>query len=287
MRHLESTGLLTGLQQITPRRAEDEWLTAVHDSDYVQRVRNACANAEGFVDSMDTPVCGASYDVAILATGGVLAAVDAVVERRVHNAFCVVRPGGHHAMQDRAMGFCLFNHVAIAARYAQLHHGFEKILIVDWDVHHGNGTQAIFYDDPTVLFFSVHQEHLYPHSGAASERGAGRGLGYTINVPLEAGLGDSQYRSAFRDKLLPAVNAFRPDLILISAGFDAYRYDVLGRMKVTTRGFAELTRLLTALAREHCHDRLVSVLEGGYNLESLAACVASHVRVLSGGGEAE
>jgi acetoin utilization deacetylase AcuC-like enzyme len=229
---------------------------------------------------MDTPVCSRSYEVARLAAGGVLAAVDAVVTGHVRNAFCMARPGGHHAMPDRGMGFCLFNHVAIAARYTQRHHHLERILIVDWDVHHGNGTQAIFYDDPTVLFFDIHQDHFYPHTGAATERGVGRGLGFTINVPLEAGLGDDQYKQAIRDKLLSAAREFRPDLLLVSAGFDAYKHDVLGRMKVTPRGFGELTRMLKAVAREHCQDRLVAVLEGGYNLEGLAECVEAHVRAL-------
>jgi acetoin utilization deacetylase AcuC-like enzyme len=234
---------------------------------------------------MDTPVCSKSYEVARLAAGGVLVAVDAVVAGQVRNAFCTARPGGHHAMPGRGMGFCLFNHVAIAARYAQRQHGLERILIVDWDVHHGNGTQAIFYDDPTVLFFDIHQNHFYPRTGAMAERGVGRGLGFTVNVPLEAGLGDDLYRLAIRDKLLPAAREFRPDLLLVSAGFDAYKHDVLGRMKVTPRGFAELTRMLKAVAREQCRDRLVAVLEGGYNLEGLADCVEAHIRTLAESGE--
>ncbi len=226
------------LERLQPLPVEDQWLTAVHDADYVKRVETACRNSPSFVDSMDTPVCSKSYEVARLAAGGVLVAVDAVVAGQVRNAFCTARPGGHHAMPGRGMGFCLFNHVAIAARYAQRQHGLERILIVDWDVHHGNGTQAIFYDDPTVLFFDIHQNHFYPRTGAMAERGVGRGLGFTVNVPLEAGLGDDLYRLAIRDKLLPAAREFRPDLLLVSAGFDAYKHDVLGRMKVTPRGFA-------------------------------------------------
>ena len=163
--------------------------------------------------------------------------------------------------------------------------GSKRILIADWDVHHGNGTQAIFYDDPTVLFFDIHQNHFYPHTGAMAERGVGAGLGFTVNVPLEAGLGDDQYRLAIRDKLLPAAREFRPDLLLVSAGFDAYKHDVLGRMKVSPGGFAELTRMLKAVAREQCRDRLVAVLEGGYNLEGLADCVEAHIRTLAEPGE--
>ncbi len=282
---LETTGLLTRLERLGPQTVDDKWLTAVHTAEYIQRVETECRNAPSFVDSMDTPVCSRSYEVARLAAGGVLVAVDAVVAGQVRNAFCTARPGGHHAMPDRGMGFCLFNHVAIAARYAQRQHQLERILIVDWDVHHGNGTQAIFYDDPTVLFFDIHQDHFYPHTGAMAARGAGKGLGFTINVPLEAGLGDNQYKLAIRDKLLPAAREFRPDLLLVSAGFDAYKHDVLGRMKVTPGGFGELTRMLKAVAREHCQDRLVAVLEGGYNLEGLADCVEAHIRVLMEPGE--
>jgi acetoin utilization deacetylase AcuC-like enzyme len=282
VRRLDATGLMARLKRLQPQPVEGKWLTTVHDADYVARVEAACFNAPTFVDSMDTLVCNRSYEVARLAAGGVLVAVDAVVTGEVRNAFCAARPGGHHALPDRSMGFCLFNHVAIAARYAQMQHQLERILIVDLDVHHGNGTQAIFYDDPTVLFFDIHQDHFYPHTGAVAERGLGRGIGFTINVPLEAGLGNDQYKVAFRDKLLPPVKEFRPNLLLLSAGFDAYKYDTLGRMKVTPRGFAEMTRVLKAIAKEHCHNRLIAVLEGGYNAEGLAECVEAHVRALMG-----
>ena len=178
------------------------------------------------------------------------------------------------------MGFCLLNNVAIAARYAQGKHHLAKVLIVDWDVHHGNGTQAAFNADPSVLYFSVHQHPFYPGTGAAADRGEGKGLGTKINMPLGAGSGDAEYVKAFQERLRPAALAFRPDFVLVSAGFDAYEHDLLGRMKVTPRGFAELTRIVKEIAEQCCRGRLVSVLEGGYDLDGLAACVEAHLRVL-------
>ena len=202
------------------------------------------------------------------------------MDGKVRNAFCAVRPPGHHALKDRAMGFCLFNNVAIAASYIQKKHKLGKVLIVDWDVHHGNGTQAAFYDDPSVFYFSAHQSPFYPGTGSAEERGAGKGVGFTLNVPLPAGCGDAEYKKAFLEKLKPAAAAFQPDFVLVSAGFDAAKDDLLGRMKVTPEGYAELTRIVKGIAEQHCQGRLVSVLEGGYNLEGLAASVEAHVRVL-------
>jgi acetoin utilization deacetylase AcuC-like enzyme len=214
-----------------------------------------------------------------MAVGGVLAAVDAVVQGDVRNAFCAIRPPGHHACADRAMGFCLFNNIAIATRYAQQKHGLTKILIVDWDVHHGNGTQAAFYEDPNVLYFGVHRWPFYPGTGSALETGAGDGADLTINVPLPVGSGDAPYVEAFEKKLRPAALRFGPDLVLISAGFDAAKGDDLGGMKVTPEGFAELTRIVREIARQCCQERLVSVLEGGYG-DALPGAVEAHIRVL-------
>ena len=278
---LEESRLLEKLVRLQPRAVEQEWLTAVHSTDYVRHVRTVCSNAPSYLDTGDTPVCNESYEAALAAAGGVLAAVDAVVEQRVRNAFCAVRPPGHHASAGRGMGFCLFNNVAIAARYAQRKHKCGKVLIVDWDVHHGNGTQAIFYEDPSVLYFSVHQDHFYPFTGGAAERGTGKALGCTINVPLEAGRSDREYKAAFHEVLRPAAARFRPEFVLVSAGFDAYEHDLLGRMKVTRQGFAELTRIVMVIAHEYCGDRLVAVLEGGYHLKGLAECVEAHVRTLA------
>ncbi|MCX7826419.1 MAG: histone deacetylase, partial [Verrucomicrobiae bacterium] len=194
--------------------------------------------------------------------------------------FCAVRPPGHHAEYNRAMGFCFFNNVAIAAVYLLKQHGLERVAIVDWDVHHGNGTQAAFYDDPTVFYFSAHQSPYYPGTGDADEIGEGKGLGFTLNVPLRAGSGDADYKMAFERKLKPAAAAFRPDFVLISAGFDAAKDDLLGQMNVTPDGYAELTRIVKGIAEEHAKSRLVSVLEGGYNLDALARSAAAHVRAL-------
>jgi acetoin utilization deacetylase AcuC-like enzyme len=280
MRRLEKDRLLEQLTLIEPKPAAAEWLTSVHAPEYVQRVRRLCQEGARFVDSPDTVVSRGSYDVALAAVGGVLAAVDAVAEGKVRNAFCAVRPPGHHASREKAMGFCLFNNVAVAARYAQQKHKLTRILIIDWDVHHGNGTQAVFNADSTVFYFSVHQSPFYPGTGRADERGEGKALGTKINVPLPAGCGNAEYRRAFTERLKPAALAFRPDFVLISAGFDAHDHDLLGRMKVTTEGFSELTRIARQIAQEHCKGRLVSVLEGGYNLEMLAESVAAHVRAL-------
>ena len=277
---LKDSGVLAHVVALKPRAADERWLTAVHAPEYVARVRERCKADAGYVDTMDAPASRESCDVALAAVGGVLAAVDAVVEGKVRNAFCAVRPPGHHARRNRAMGFCLFNNVAVAARYIQKKHGLAKVLIVDWDVHHGNGTQEMFYGDPTVFYFGIHQSPFYPGTGRAAERGEGDGLGTTLNVPLPAGSGDREYRQAFEQKLKPAALAFEPDFVLISAGFDAHQDDPLGRMQVTAKGFAELTRTVEAIARRCCRGRCVSVLEGGYDLDGLAASVEAHVRVL-------
>jgi acetoin utilization deacetylase AcuC-like enzyme len=265
---------------LQPQAAPLECVTAVHTKDYLARVRRECQSGQGYVDTPDAPAATNSYEVALLAAGGVLTAVDAVMAGQVRNAFCAVRPPGHHALKDRAMGFCLFNNVAIAARHLQTRHKLARVLIVDWDAHHGNGTQAAFYDDPTVFYFSVHQAPFYPGTGGAEERGQGKGLGFTLNVPLPAGAGDADYKKAFAEKLQPAAARFRPDFVLISAGFDSAAGDSLGRMKVTPAGFAELTRMVRAMADQHSKGRLVAVLEGGYNLPGLAASVEAHLRVL-------
>jgi len=277
---LKRTGLDSELVRLEPVEASTEWITAVHTAEYVQRVKRSCEGGIRYLDSTDTPVSKQSYEVALAAVGGVLAAVDAVMEGKVRNAFCAVRPPGHHALADQAMGFCLFNNVAIAARYIQKKHGLAKVLVVDWDVHHGNGTQAAFYDDPTVFYFSVHQYPFYPGSGSRGEKGAGEGLGFTLNAPLPAGTGDAEYVQVFQESLKPAALQFRPDFVLISAGFDAHRHDLLGGMSVTAEGFAEMTRIVRQIADECCDGRIVSMLEGGYELEGLAESTEAHLRAL-------
>jgi len=268
------------LASLTPQPAQEKWIQTVHTAGYIERARKACAEGDDYLDSGDVPISTRSYEAAVLAAGGVLTAVDAVMKGQVENAFCAVRPPGHHALADRAMGFCIFNNVAIGARYVQQQYHLAKVLIVDWDVHHGNGTQAAFYEDPSVLYFSVHQYPFYPGTGAETETGKGAGLGATINVPLPAGSGDDDFLEAFEKKLTPAADAFRPDFVFVSAGFDAHENDTLGGMRVTTGCFGKLTRIVKGIAERSCQGRLVSVLEGGYGLEGLASSVETHLRAL-------
>ena len=275
--HLAETGLMKDAIPIAPRRAEQEWVEKLHAPSYIRRVRESCERGDRIIDSMDTVICPRSFDVSLLAAGGMLAAVDAVMEGKVADAFCAVRPPGHHALKDVAMGFCLFNNVAIAARYVQERHHLNRVLIIDWDVHHGNGTQDLFYEDPSVFFFSIHQYPFYPGTGAAGETGSGEGIGYTLNAPMAAGRTDDDYVKVFEEKLGPAVERFRPDFILVSAGFDAHHADPLGGMNLTESGYARLTDLTRAWAAQHCGGRIVSTLEGGYDLDALARSVATHV----------
>lgn len=261
--------------------AELRQIEEIHSRAYIDSVKRLCESGGGHLDG-DTPVSSRSYEVAVLAAGGVISAARAVVEREVDNAFCAVRPPGHHAERDHGMGFCLFNNVAITARYLQKEQGLAKIAIIDWDVHHGNGTQWAFYEDPTVFYASVHQYPFYPGTGAASQTGKGAGKGYTLNVPMPAWGGDDEYLSVFDETILPAIRRFGPDFLLISAGFDVHGADPIGGMKMTTDGFAEMTRKVKALAEETCGGRLVSALEGGYDLDALAESAVAHVAVLLG-----
>jgi len=280
--HLARTGLTKDLVAIEPRRAEREWLETVHSPAYIDRVQEYCRGGRAIIDSMDTPISPRSYEISLLAAGGALAAVDSVVDGTVSSAFCAVSPPGHHALRDVAMGFCLFNNVAIAARYIQERHGLRRVLIVDWDVHHGNGTQDAFYDDPSVFFFSIHQYPFYPGTGSAAETGRGEGTGYTLNAPMQAGAGDDDYQRIFDETLAGQAASFRPDFILISAGFDAHRADPLGGMSLTESGYARLTGMVRAWASDLCGGRLVSVLEGGYDLGALARSAEAHLATLSG-----
>jgi acetoin utilization deacetylase AcuC-like enzyme len=281
MAHLKRRGLLDTLLVLDAEPASEQWITRVHTPAYLRQLQSAVRHAPTALDA-DTRVSKQSYDVVRRAVGGVLAAVDAVMAGRTTNAFAALRPPGHHALADRAMGFCLLNHVAIATRYVQEQHGVERVLIVDWDVHHGNATQEAFYRDPSVLFFSTHQYPYYPGTGAAHEVGEGAGHGTTINVPLAAESGDAAMVKAFRERLLPAATAFRPQFVLISAGFDAHRSDPLAQLQVTEAGYATLTRIVKTIADQHADGRIVSVLEGGYHLEGLARSVEAHLRVLAG-----
>ncbi len=282
-RALSGGGWTDQLVPIAAREASLEELSLAHDPAYVDLVRREIVE-EGRrrLSTGDSDVGPDSYTAARVASGGVLNAVDAVIERRMDNAFCAVRPPGHHATANRGMGFCLFNHVAVAARYAQRKHGLGRILIVDWDVHHGNGTQDIFYEDGSVFYFSTHQHPWYPGTGLRSETGAGAGLGTTLNCPLPAGTMMEAVRDSFRHRLLPAVESFQPELVFISAGFDARHGDPLGGFRLTDDDFAELTRMLLDVADRFALGRLVSVLEGGYDLTGLGQAAAAHVAALAG-----
>ena len=282
MHGLERTGLKDRLLALAPRMAGNEEVLACHTESYLRTVRRDVASGADALSTGDTAVGPRSFEAALYAAGGVLEAVDAVFASRAKNAFCVVRPPGHHATPDRGMGFCIFNNVALAARYAQRKHGIEKVLIVDWDVHHGNGTQEIFYADPSVFYFSTHQWPWYPGTGSAEETGAGEGMGTTLNCPFPAGAGRKEIvEQAFRGKLLPAADRFKPDLVLISAGFDSRAGDPLGGFRLADEDFADLTLLALQVARSHAGGRLVSALEGGYALDGLASASAAHVRALT------
>lgn len=268
-----------GLGRALAEPAPFESITAAHPTSYVEMLRAATPESGLRRIDADTTVSPRSFDAAIHAAGAGCQAVDAVVEGAAANAFCVVRPPGHHAEIATAMGFCLFNSAAIAARHAQRKHGLGRVAVVDWDVHHGNGTQAIFWEDPSVLYASTHQMPLYPGTGSVSETGAGN----IVNAPLRPGDGGFQFRAAFESRVLPAVDRFEPELIVISAGFDAHRRDPLANLNLIEDDFAWATLQLMELADRHAGGRIVSMLEGGYDLEALAGSSAAHVRALMQG----
>jgi acetoin utilization deacetylase AcuC-like enzyme len=262
------------------RRAAVSEILLAHEHYYHDLVYR---DVESFADQIrtgDTAICEESYDVALEATGAVLEAVDAVMNGFVSSVFCAVRPPGHHATATRGMGFCIFNHIAIAARYAQKRHRLGKITIIDWDVHHGNGTEAIFIEDPTVQYISLHERDIYPHTGPATEIGQGKGQGFTLNIPLPGNSDGKLALQAWDELITPAVDAFQPDFLLISAGFDARVDDPIGGLRWTDETFAEMTRRCVALATKHCDGRIVSMLEGGYNPKGLASAAIAHVNSL-------
>lgn len=258
------------------------WILAVHDAEYVRSLKQACAaGANRMHGSADTPISARTYEVAVGAVAGALTAVDLVVQGKVKNAFGAVRPPGHHAMPGKAKGFCFFSNAAIAARYAQKHHKLERVMIVDWDAHHGDGTQAIFLADPTVFFFSTHQYPFYPGpSGSPDITGEGPGKGFNLNVPLPAGSGNDAVLAAFRTRLTEAFRKFKPQLLIISAGFDAHEDDRLGGLEWSSEVYSELTNILRSLCREQGHERIVSLLEGGYSERGMTEAVRQHIEAL-------
>ncbi len=270
---LQRKRLWERLVHLQPGFADPAVVELVHPAAYIEGIMEACRGGALQLDA-DTVISPASYEVALLAVGGVLAACDAVMAGEVRNAFCAVRPPGHHAERSQAMGFCLFNNVAIAARYLQRNHGIERVLIFDWDVHHGNGTQHIFEDDPSVFYISIHQHPLYPGTGRAAERGVGAGRGRTLNIPLPAGSGDAEYRAAV-EIAEEEIATFAPEVVLVSAGFDAHRLDPLAGMELSEAGFRWMMNRMLNIADLFSHNRLVAVLEGGYDLGALASSVAA------------
>ena len=278
---LDEPDMAGKVEVISPRPATGKELCWVHDKSHVKRIADTDGKPYVSLDP-DTQTTSQSYQAARLAVGGLLALIDKIYDGTVQNGFALVRPPGHHAERHRAMGFCLFNNIAYGAMYAQKVHGAERVLIVDWDLHHGNATQHSFYDNRNVLFLSTHQYPHYPGSGALREVGQGNGLGYTINVPLRSGCGDGDFCQIFKAILGPVAEGFQPDFILVSAGFDTYFKDPLGGMRVTPMGYAALTRILMDLAYNHCSGRLALTLEGGYHLEGLRESVKAVLNELSG-----
>lgn len=275
----QDEALWTKLGHLAPRQVSDDDIMRCHSYRLIEQIRSLCERGVPFVD-LDTAICAQSFEVAKLAAGAATIAVDEVFNG-ASNAIALVRPPGHHATSNRAMGFCLFNNVGVAARYAQKRYKeVERVAILDWDVHHGNGTQGIFYDDPSVFYFSMHQYPWYPGTGSRGETGQGRGRGYTLNVPLRALTPTIDQRRAFDSAIEEIAARFTPDLVIISAGFDAHADDPLGQLLLTDEDFVQMTRVVKQWADETCGGRIISCLEGGYNLETLGETVRSHVREL-------
>ncbi len=281
VRHLKKNGHWDQLHHIEPRAASLDWVTTVHSVGHVRMVERRCLSGEPVLDDGDTHVCPDSFRIALTAVGGALKGVDEVMEGSSRRTFCAARPPGHHAEASKVMGFCLFNNVAAAARYAQKNYGVERVAIVDWDVHHGNGTQEIFYSDPSVLYISLHQYPLWPGTGAAHETGTDEGEGFTLNCPMKPGSGETAYLEAFRESVIPKINKFEPQILILSAGFDAHKADPLANISLTERSFELMTTMIREVAERHCAGRIVSVLEGGYDLDALAGSVEAHLSALS------
>lgn len=273
--------LWDSLLKLKPDPATVTDILRCHDKKLIQEISDFCSQGGGYLDD-DTFVGASSYDIALLSAGAAICAVDAVLKKQAQNAFSLARPPGHHAIQNRAMGFCLFNNAAIAARYAQNQYQLQNILIIDWDVHHGNGTQDIFYDDPTVFYFSMHESPFYPDTGHTHETGSKLGKGTTLNIPVPAGIPADEYKALFKNALATIEKQFKPDLIIISAGFDARKNDPLANLLLLEEDFYELTEDVMAFAEKNCEGRLISLLEGGYKLDTLGESILAHVKALMG-----
>lgn len=281
MAHLEATGLKSKLALIEPRPATVDEIAFVHKREYIKEIEETAAKGGGWLDP-DTVMSADSYQAALYAAGGFIRATEAVMDGEVASAFALVRPPGHHATAGYAQGFCLFNNIAIAAKYALEKYNLERILIIDFDVHHGNGTQAAFYDNQKVMYISAHEYPFYPGTGDIDETGSGEGKGTNLNIPMPAGCGDDEYLKVFEKIIVPAARRFKPRLILVSAGYDGHWADPLAMMRVSVSGYAKMTAIIKELAAELCEGRLALTLEGGYNLKALAASVEATFDALLG-----
>ncbi|KJR96530.1 MAG: histone deacetylase [Desulfobulbaceae bacterium BRH_c16a] len=282
-KRLTESGMLEKLIRIPAERANQRWIESVHSIRYIMKFDEACMYGLNEFEHPDNAICRDTYDVAFLAVGGVLKAIDAVMKGEVDNAFCAVRPPGHHAEMDQPMGFCYFNNVAIGARYLQKEHGISRIGIIDFDVHHGNGTQHIFDRDPTVFYYSIHEHpsFAYPGTGRDFELGIAEGEGFTVNSPVLPGRGDEEYRRLIMQDLVPAFKKFQPEFIILSAGFDAHQSDLMSGTNLSTDGYDFISEVIVNLVNRFAGGRVVSVLEGGYNLDVLPLLVENHIRILA------
>ena len=279
-KNIESSKYYNNLTLIQPRKATVEDIAKVHGTGYIRSVEDSCRNGVRNLDA-DTVISSDSYQAALLSAGAGLEALDKILEGTVGNAFCAVRPPGHHAEQNKAMGFCLFNNVGVIARYAQDVKNIQKIFIFDWDVHHGNGTQHSFYKDSSIYYSSIHQYPFYPGTGGVDETGTGDGLGSNLNLPMQAYSCDADYINAIEHKLIPVIQKFNPDLIIISAGFDAHENDPLAQINLSTDCYGKMTQKLMEIANDVCNGRILSMLEGGYDYSALADSVKLHVETLA------
>jgi acetoin utilization deacetylase AcuC-like enzyme len=284
---IEEAGLLPLLVLVKAKRADLHWIETVHSADQLRRLEKSCLLGVTEFDCPDNQMCRDTFETSLLAIGGILEMIRLVMEENIDNAFCAVRPPGHHAELDQAMGFCYFNNIAIAAKYLQMEWGIQKVGIIDFDVHHGNGTQHTFDHDSTVFFYSIHEHpsFSYPGTGREFEKGLGAGLGYTLNSPMLPGSGDEEYMEAFERDLLPAFDLFKPDFILVSAGFDAHVDDGMSNIRLSTTCFSWMMERILEMADKYAEGRVVSVLEGGYSLKLLPELIGNHVKVLLGANQ--
>ena len=281
---IKDADLLSRLTILQASRADLKWIETVHAKNYIERFEAACRSGDSMLDYPDNQMCAKTFETALLAVGGVLDAAARVMMGNLDNVFCAVRPPGHHAECDHAMGFCYFNNAAIAARYLQIEWGIERVGIVDFDVHHGNGTQHIFEEDPDVFYYSIHQHptFAFPGTGRAFETGNGKGTGSTRNYPVLPGNGDKEYLGLIQRDLMPVIEAFSPEVIIVSAGFDAHADDDMSDIKLSTQGYTRIMERIVALAELYSNGRVISILEGGYCLNRLPELAANHVKVLLG-----